>query len=154
MVQCSTNHWFWGTLAIEDLPELTITIEGKEYRVPRESLYMQDESFEGWVIVEISFIEGWEEWLFGLTFLENYYSVYDMEKSRIGLAASKTSSFVETVDATTTLIATRALSQEQSSTSIHAGLGTFGAFSLLAAYMAKKWFVKKSDDSFERADQK
>jgi len=30
--------------------------------------------------VEVTYITGWDEWLFGLTFLENYYTVYDMEE--------------------------------------------------------------------------
>jgi len=30
-------------------------------------------------VVEITYIDGWNEWLFGLTFLQNYYAVYDME---------------------------------------------------------------------------
>ena len=41
--------------------------------------------------VEVTYIRGWNEWLFGLTFLQNYYAVYDMEKQMIGFALSKTS---------------------------------------------------------------
>ena len=41
--------------------------------------------------VEVTYIRGWNEWLFGLTFLQNYYAVYDMEEQMIGFAISKTS---------------------------------------------------------------
>jgi len=44
--------------------------------------------------VEITYIDGWDEWLFGLTFLENYYTVYDMDEQRIGFALSKSSTMV------------------------------------------------------------
>ena len=58
--------------------------------------------------VEITYIDGWDEWLFGLTFLENYYTVYDMEEQRIGFAMSKSSKMIsETASETdiTTLLA-------------------------------------------------
>ena len=45
--------------------------------------------------VEITYIGGWNEWLFGLTFLENYYTVYDMQEQKIGFAISKTSSMAQ-----------------------------------------------------------
>jgi len=77
---------------IENLPELSFMINGSEYRVPRSSLYTPIDEYPGWVTVEITYITGWNEWLFGLTFLENYYTVYDMEEQRIGFAMSKTSS--------------------------------------------------------------
>ena len=62
------------------LPELNFTVDGKVYRVPRESLYVPLEEYPGWMAVEVTYIKGWNEWLFGLTFLENYYTVYDMDK--------------------------------------------------------------------------
>ena len=61
------------------LPELIFTIEGKEYRVPKESLYVEVDGWGPIMTVEITYIDGWEEWLLGLTFLENYYAVYDMD---------------------------------------------------------------------------
>ena len=39
--------------------------------------------------VEVTYIQGWNEWLFGLTFLENYYAVYDMDNQAVGFALSK-----------------------------------------------------------------
>ena len=61
------------------LPEMHIeTSEGFKYGVPRESLYKYIVDFyPDLVQVEISSTEGWNEWILGLTFLENYYTVYD-----------------------------------------------------------------------------
>lgn len=61
------------------LPELFFKIDGKDYRVPRESLYVPLDEYDDLMAVEITYIDGWDEWLFGLTFLENYYTVYDMD---------------------------------------------------------------------------
>ena len=57
--------------------------------MPRESLYVPLDGYTALMAVEITYIDGWNEWLFGLTFLENYYTVYDMEEQRIGFAMSK-----------------------------------------------------------------
>lgn len=74
-----------------ELPELTFRIGGKNYRVPRESLYKPYGFRQNNCYVEVSALDGWEEWILGLTFLENYYAVYDMENMQIGFAESITS---------------------------------------------------------------
>ena len=48
--------------------------------MPRESLYVPLDDYADLMAVEITYIDGWDEWLFGLTFLENYYTVYDMDQ--------------------------------------------------------------------------
>ena len=53
--------------------------------------YVPLEEYSGWMAVEVTYIKGWNEWLFGLTFLENYYAVYDMENQAVGFALSKQS---------------------------------------------------------------
>ena len=76
--------------------------------MPRESLYVPLDEYNDLMAVEITYIDGWDEWLFGLTFLENYYTVYDMEEQRIGFAMSKSSKMIsETASETdiTTLLA-------------------------------------------------
>ena len=40
------------------------------------------------MVVEMTFMQGWNEWLFGLTFLQNYYAVYDLENQKVGFAMS------------------------------------------------------------------
>jgi len=64
----------------DQLPELFFNIDGKDYRLPRESLYVPVDKYDSIVTVEITYIDGWDEWLFGLTFLESYYTVYDMDQ--------------------------------------------------------------------------
>ena len=46
---------------------------------------------------EVMFLYGWNEWILGLTLLENYYAVYDQENGKIGFAVSKTSSMASEV---------------------------------------------------------
>ena len=65
---------------------MVFTIDGKDYEVPRESLYTPEIDNPGHYNAEIMFIDGWDEYLVGLTFLQNYYAVYDMENQRVGLA--------------------------------------------------------------------
>lgn len=47
--------------------------------MPRESLYVRLDEQDNLFVVEVTYIDGWDEWLLGLTFLENYYAVYDMD---------------------------------------------------------------------------
>ena len=82
----------------DSLPELHFKIEGKDYTVPRESLYVPIEEYPGLMAVEMTYISGWNEWLFGLTFLENYYAVYDMDQQKIGFALSNTSTMAPTTE--------------------------------------------------------
>jgi len=63
----------------------------KSYRVPRSSLYKAYGFRRNNCYVEVTSLPGWNEWILGLTFLENYYAVYDMENLRIGFAESVTS---------------------------------------------------------------
>ena len=82
---CEVDWWnslycLYDAETYKKLPELTFTVNGIDYRVPRESLYVPLDSYEHLLAVEITYIDGWDQWLFGLTFLENYYAVYDMER--------------------------------------------------------------------------
>lgn len=87
----NTLYCTYDPATFEQLPELFFNIDGVDYKVPRESLYVPLDEYDDLMAVEITYIDGWDEWLFGLTFLENYYTVYDMEQQRLGFAMSKSS---------------------------------------------------------------
>ena len=87
----NTLYCTYDPKTFDQLPELYFNVDGKDYKVPRESLYVPLIGYDGLMAVEITYIEGWNEWLLGLTFLENYYTVYDMDQQRIGFAQSKSS---------------------------------------------------------------
>ena len=91
----NTLYCTYDAKTFDQLPELFFNIDGKDYKVPRESLYVPLDEYEDLMAVEITYIDGWDEWLFGLTFLENYYTVYDMDQQRIGFAVSKTSTLAQ-----------------------------------------------------------
>ena len=66
------------TKTTSPLPDLVFTINGKDYTVPAENLYTQSLDDYNEFYVEIVYLYGWDEWILGITFLENYYTVYDM----------------------------------------------------------------------------
>lgn len=84
----------------DNLPEITFKFNGKDYRIPRESLYtkISDAIGRDYMTVEVMFLEGWNEWILGLTMLENYYAVYDQENGKVGFAVSKTSAMAADFD--------------------------------------------------------
>lgn len=125
-------------------------IEGKDYTVPRESLYVPIEEYPGLIVVEMTYISGWDEWLFGLTFLENYYAVYDMEEQKIGFALSNTSSMVPTpeptptpvIDYTTVLLGLTAPTSSSSPTFSYAAMA---AVPIIAAGLLYKMCKNKPE---------
>lgn len=64
-------------------------IDGKEYIIPRESYISKRNEHEGYLLImghrTLKF------WILGLNFFDNYYVVFDQEKSRVGFALSKNS---------------------------------------------------------------
>jgi hypothetical protein len=69
-------------------PRLATSFDGTRYEIPAQSYIMPQSNEE--CIVELHKMdeEYWNIYIFGLTFMENYYSVYDMENNRVGLALS------------------------------------------------------------------
>ena len=106
------------------------------------------------LVVEITYLEGQDDWwVLGLTFLENYYAVFDKENFRIGFATSKTSSLAQD-DTIQLLAAGETIVEPQGANLVDAGLAILGTASIIAgAYMARKWYNKGRDDVFKQADQ-
>lgn len=103
-------------------------VNGTEYKVPRESLYVPLDEYDELMAVEITYIDGWDEWLFGLTFLENYYTVYDMDQQRIGFAMSKSSSMnPQTANEPTTSLLANAEATSIASKGDASSLGSYAA---------------------------
>ena len=71
------------------MPDLVFKIDGKEYIIPRESYISKRNDREGYLLImghrTLKF------WILGLNFFDNYYVVFDQEKSRVGFALSKNS---------------------------------------------------------------
>ena len=69
-------------------PRLATSFDDTRYEIPAQSYIMPQSNEE--CIVELHKMdeEYWNIYIFGLTFMENYYSVYDMENNRVGLALS------------------------------------------------------------------
>ena len=145
---CYLEDWY----QYEDLPEMEVQLSGKTYRIPRESLYTKEENggiffSYPFVTVEVTYISGWDEWILGLTFLENYYVVYDMEHSNIGFALSKTSSmapsdsgydFYETSE--TAMLSEIEAASSSDMTTVIGCYAAIGAVVLGGAYAARRLF--------------
>ena len=80
ITKCSTDWYNQVTCKNTDLPlpDLVFTINGKDYTVPAANLYSPSWESSDEFYVEIIYLQGWDEWILGITFLENYYAVYDM----------------------------------------------------------------------------
>ena len=142
------------------LPEMTFNLEGKEYRIPRNSLYEQQDFDSYWyypsVTVEVTYIDGWDEWILGLTFLENYYAVYDKENNNIGLALSKMSSMAPQATDDTSMLADA--TPAANGDDMHQLVGTYATAAMVVGglYAVTRLLRKKcngsADDSFRRIE--
>jgi hypothetical protein len=70
----------------EAVPAITFQIEGDEYVMPRDMWY---ERKDGTCVVKFMHAPGRDEWILGVNFFQQYYSVMDYENQRIGFAPSK-----------------------------------------------------------------
>ena len=106
--------------------------------------------------VEVTYIDGWDEWILGLTFLENYYAVYDKENNNIGLALSKMSSMAPQATDDTSMLAdaTSAVNGDD----MHQLVGTYATAAMVVGglYAVTRLLRKKcngiTDDSFRRVE--
>ena len=70
----------------ESIPDLTFTINEDKYIIERNQWY---ERGDGICYIKFMHAPGRTQWILGLMFFQNYYSVMDYEAMRIGFAESK-----------------------------------------------------------------
>lgn len=69
------------------LPDIKFFINGKPYTLYRDQYLQKHDNYVAIKIVPGG--KGQTNWIMGMGFLENYYSIYDYETKRVGLAPSK-----------------------------------------------------------------
>lgn len=69
------------------IPDMIINLSGDDYVIPRNEWYVREPSLNMCVI---KLMHGPRpQWIFGINFFQNYYSVMDYEKKQVGLAKSR-----------------------------------------------------------------
>ena len=76
---------YYGMYNTPTFPDLVYNINGTNYYMPWESYVM----CEGWYCyIMILTHDTIGSYILGLNFLSNYYTIFDQENSRIGMAVS------------------------------------------------------------------
>ena len=70
IIQCDCN-----LLTYYDFPDLTFKMDGIDYKIPRSS-YVSMYGY-GSCVIEVAYQRGWDYWILGLNFFEQYYAVFD-----------------------------------------------------------------------------
>ena len=90
-ITCDYRHCKFDDF--EKVPDLVFSIGGKIYKIPRESYMIRKykDPNSGYLRIMSPKSTFNHFWILGLNFFDNYYVVFDQEKSRVGFALSKNS---------------------------------------------------------------
>lgn len=71
---------------VKDIPDLTFTIDGKEYVLSGSKLVIQSASMCLFAMMGMDFKAPGPQWILGDVFMRKYYTVFDYEKEQVGFA--------------------------------------------------------------------
>ena len=75
-------------------PDLKLVIGGVTYFIPRSNYLLYEMGYCGVEILSHPLIT---DWLLGLNFFENYYTIFDRDNHRVGFAPSKESNVTDLI---------------------------------------------------------
>lgn len=71
---------------VDDIPEITWTIDGKDYPVPGKDLVISASGTCLFAMMGMDFPKPGPQWILGDVFMRKYYTVFDYEQERVGFA--------------------------------------------------------------------
>jgi hypothetical protein len=81
-----TGQYYVDCASVDDLPNITWTIAGKEYTVAGKNLVIQSASICIFAMMGMDFPKPGPSWILGDVFMREYYTVFDYEGKRVGFA--------------------------------------------------------------------
>lgn len=71
---------------IDDLPDITFTIDGKEYMVPSKAAVLQAQGVCVFAFMGVDFPKPGPQWILGDVFMRQYYTVFNYQDETVGFA--------------------------------------------------------------------
>ena len=71
---------------VSSIPDMTFTIDGKEYTVPGSKIVIQTTGMCLFAMMGMDFKAPGPKWILGDVFMREYYTVFDYEKEQVGFA--------------------------------------------------------------------
>lgn len=71
---------------LKDIPDMTFTIDGKDYTLPGEKLAIQTTGMCLFAMSGMDFKPPGPKWILGDVFMRKYYTVFDYGKEQVGFA--------------------------------------------------------------------
>lgn len=84
--QAITGQYTIDCQSIDSIPDISWTIDGQKYTVPGKKLVIQSAAMCIFAMMGMDFPEPGPQWILGDVFMREYYTIFDYEGQRIGLA--------------------------------------------------------------------